>query len=203
MTRSGWQPTSNRLAGAATALSGLLFAGLILLGAAASPAAAASSSPRLSLTARSAAGHSPAIVLLATLKEAARSPGHKATLRGLTVTFSVHLEEFSGAPLLVLGSATTNSAGEARFTYKPTFAGRQALVAAAADSAGNTVASATTSYVAAGAVHPLARMAEAARPDGAIGKAVVGVLLAIVVLLWIVLVSVVVRARRGVVTART
>lgn len=201
MTRSGRQPRSYRPAAAITPLAGMLLAGLILLGAA-SPAAAANPARRLSLSARSVIGHSPAVVLLATLKQAASLPGHKAALRGLKVTFSVHLEEFSGSPLLVLGSAMTNSAGEARFTYKPTFAGRQALVATATDSVGNTVASATTSYIAIAAVHPLARMAEAARPDGAIGKVVVGVLLGIVVLLWIVLASVVVRAP-GVAAART
>ena len=183
---------------AAAVLGGILLAGLLVL-ATAGPAAAGGSSPHLALRARAVPGGQPAVELVARLGEPGAPVGGKATRAGgVTVTFSVHLPEFAGAPLLVLGSATTDRAGEARLTYRPTFTGRQALVATATGTTGATIAAATTSYSAAAAVHPLAGTAEAVRPDGTIGQVVVGVLLGVVVLLWIVLVSVVVRVHRQV-----
>jgi hypothetical protein len=189
---------------AAAVLAGLVLAGLLVV-ATAGPAAAGGSSPHLALRARAVPGGRPAVELVARLGEpgepgvpGAPAGGKASRAGGVTVTFSVHLPEFAGAPLLVLGSATTDRAGEARLTYRPTFTGRQALVATATGTTGATIAAATTSYSAPAAVHPLAGTAEAVRPDGTIGQVVVGVLLGVVVLLWIVLVSVVVRVHRHV-----
>ncbi|MHB1785684.1 MAG: hypothetical protein ACYCS7_05970, partial [Acidimicrobiales bacterium] len=98
----------------------------------------------------------------------------------------------------VLGWATTDDLGVASYTYHPTWTGRQSLVASATNAAGATLASATTSVAAASAAQPFAAGAEAVRPDGTIGRVVVGVLLAILALLWVVLVIVVVRVHRGV-----
>jgi hypothetical protein len=179
-------------------LGGLVLAGILVL-ATAGPAAAGGSSPHLALRAVAVPGGRPAVELVARLAEPGAPVGGKATRAGgVTVTFSVRVPEFAGAPLLVLGSSTTDRAGEARLTYRPTFTGRQALVATAADTTGATIAAATTTYSAPAAVHPLAGTAEAVRPDGAIGQVVVGVLLGVVVLLWVVLVSVVVRVHRQV-----
>ena len=179
-------------------LGGLVLAGLLVL-ATGGPAAAGGPSPHLALRAGAVPGARPAVELVARLGEPGAPAGGKAThAGGVTVTFSVRVPEFAGAPLLVLGSATTDRAGEARLTYRPTFTGRQALVATATDTTGATIAAATTTYSAPAAVHPLAGTAEAVRPDGTIGQVVVGVLLGVVVLLWVVLVSVVVRVHRHV-----
>ena len=177
-------------------LGAIALAGVLSLSAA-GPAAAGGPVPRLAVSARTVPGRPPAVELFARLGEPGEAtPGKKAALGGVTVTFSVHLPEFSGAPLLVLGSARTDAAGEAHLTYDPTFTGRQALVATATDAAGNSLATAAASYTATAAANPLAATAEAVRPDGTIGQVVVGVLLGIVALLWIVLVSVVVRVHR-------
>lgn len=180
----------------AAVLGAIALAGVLSLGTAGS-AAGSSPAPRLAVSARTVPGRPPAVELFARLGEPSEViSGKKTPLGGVTVTFSVHLPEFSGSPLLVLGSATTDAAGEAHLTYDPTFAGRQALVATATDALGNSLATAATSYTATAAANPLAATAEAVRPDGTIGQVVVGVLLGIVALLWIVLVSVVVRVHR-------
>ncbi len=186
-----------RRAGACALLAALALTGPLVL-AAASPAAAAPPALRLTLAAKPLARARPTVEVLARLAATPGGPGaaHRA-LEGVTVTFAVHLDEFAGAPLLTLGAATTDAAGDARLTYAPTFSGRQALVATATDTAGATLATATTSYRAIASVHPFAGSTEAIRPDGAIGRVVVGVLLGILALLWIVLVTVVVRVQRN------
>lgn len=199
MTRSPRRRGARGPAGAlgAALLGGSLAAAAVLGWAGA--AEAARPAPTLSLTARPAAHGAPAIELLARLAEpgGATAGATSASLGGVTISFSLHVQQLSGAPLLVLGSATTDAAGVASLDYEPTWTGRQSLVASATNAAGTTLGSATASFVAAGATHPLAGSAEAVRPDGTIGRVVVGVLLAIVALLWIVLVAVVVRVRRG------
>lgn len=162
--------------------------------------AQASTPPRtLSLT----TGHGPqggsSIELLARLAQPSGPAGTNAkSLSGVTVTFSIHLQEFSGSPLLVLGSATTDAKGAATFAYQPTWTGPQHLVAVATNQAGLTLASGATELTAKAAEHPFAGTVEAVRPDGTIGQVVVGVLLAIIALVWIVLIAVVVRVHRGV-----
>jgi hypothetical protein len=112
------------------------------------------------------------------------------------VSFSVHLSQFAGAPLLTLGTATTDARGVATFTYRPTWAGRQELVATVTTAAGTEVGS-TTAFTATSAVHPFAGTVQAARPDGTIGRWVAGVLLGIVASLWVALIAVVVRVNTG------
>ena len=195
MSRHGPRRRQLRPGVPAIILAAMVLAGMAWLSA--GPAAGAGRASRLAVSARPVPDRRPEVELIARLgAPGGATAGKKASLDGVTVTFSVHLLEFSGAPLLVLGSATTDAAGTARLDYDPTFTGRQALVATATDAAGNDLATATTSYTATAAAHPLAQTLEAVRPDGAIGHVVVGVLLGIVALLWIVLVSVVVRVHR-------
>ncbi len=197
MSRTGRRRLLFRRAGAWALPAARVLSGALVF-ASAHPAAAGAPAPRLTLQAKAVARDRPTVELLARLATPG-APGaatHRA-LGGVTVTFAVHLDEFATAPLLALGSATTDAAGEARLTYTPTFTGRQALVATATDAAGDSLATATTRYQATAAAHPLADGAEATRPDGVIGKVVVGVLLGLVALLWIVLVTVVVRVQRN------
>ncbi|MHB1599167.1 MAG: hypothetical protein ACYCXY_09860 [Acidimicrobiales bacterium] len=183
---------ARRAAGATDA--GALCAGAALAGAV--PAAAQGQPLSLSLAAAPVPRHSPAIELVARLAGGAGAA--HARLGGATVTFSVTVAQFSGSPLLVVGTATTDSRGEATVTYYPTWTGTQDLSASAASAAGSPLAAATASVVVTSAAHPFAGSVEATRPDGTIGQWVVGALLAILVLLWVVLVTVVVRVRRGV-----
>jgi len=183
---------------------GLLAGGLIALLLAAgatlglsSPAWAASQPTSLALRAEQAPHVPHEVELVATLTGPLGPSSKAVPLAGASVSFSVHLSEFAGAPLLTLGSATTNAAGEAILTYRPTWTGGQALVATATSSAGTTIASAATTFSATSATHPFAGTVQAVRPDGTIGRAVVGVLLAIVAALWIALIAVVVRVNRG------
>lgn len=85
----------------------------------------------------------------------------------------------------------------ATLAYRPTWTARQSFVATASDAAGATLASATASFVATSASHPFAGTVQALRPDGSIGRAVTGVLLGVVALLWIALLAVVVRVNLG------
>ena len=187
------------------ALGGALLAstvGVVLLAAGAtlglsSTAWAATRPPALTLRAEQATRDPHSIELVATLTGPVGASSDPAPLSGASVSFSVHLSEFAGAPLLSLGSATTNGAGEAVLTYSPTWTGRQGFVATATNAAGSTLASATTSFDASGAVHPFAGTVQAVRPDGTIGQATAGVLLAIVAVVWIVLIAVVVRLNLG------
>lgn len=173
----------------------------IALAAGAVPAGSASAAQRhetLQLSAERAPAGAKAVELSARLTEAGGT-GSAATrpVAGATVTFSLAATEFSGAPLLQLGTATTDGHGLATLSYVPSWRGRQELEASVADSSGNTLAEASTSYLAGAATAPLLAGAEAVRPDGTIGQVVVGVLLAIVAVLWIVLASVVVRLHRS------
>ncbi len=184
---------ARRAAGAA--LAGAALAGAAVL-AGAVPAAAQGRPLSLSLTAAPVPHHSPAVELVARLAGGAGAA--HARLGGASVTFSVAVAQFSGSPPLVVGTATTDSRGEARVTYYPTWTGAQDLSASAASAAGSPLASATADVVVTSAAHPFAGSGEATRPDGTIGQWVVRALLAILVLLWVVLVTVVVRVRRGV-----
>lgn len=174
-------------------LAALVAAIVVVLGAS-STAWAAASGPALRLVARQAPHDHGAVELIATLQMPASLPSSKAASpAGTQVSFSVHLSQFAGAPLLTLGTATTDAAGVASLAYRPTWTGHQALVATAANAAGTTVASATASFAATSATHPFAGTVQAVRPDGVIGRWAAGVLLAIVATLWVTLIAVVVR----------
>ncbi len=169
----------------------LMFLGTALgwAGVASAATSGSGSAPTLELHAENVAANPKVVRLVADL-----SPGGGVATAGVLVDFYIHASQFAGAPFLVhLGSATTDSAGAATFTYEPTWTGRQALVAKARDSSGNTIASAETTGFATTAVHPFAGTVQAVRPDGVIGQWVVGVLLGIIVLVWIALAATVVR----------
>ncbi len=190
-----WSCTSRPRPGRLLALAGGVI-GAVLVAALPLGTAASAAAPRASLTLSASAvtGGSPKVDLVARL---GRSSVRGAKLAGVKVTFSVEVTEFQGAPPLVLGSATTNASGTARITYEPTWTGAQHLVAAATTAAGSTLATGATTFTARSDVTPLANELQATRPDGGIGKVVVGTLLAIVVILWIVLITVFVRVRRS------
>ncbi len=177
-------------------LPALVAAIVVVLGA--SSTAWAATGPGLRLVARRAPHDHGAVELVATLQmPASVAPSKPASLAGAEVSFSVHLSEFSGAPLLALGTATTNGAGVATLAYRPTWTGHQALVATAANAAGTPLASATASFAATDATHAFAGTVQAVRPDGVIGRWVAGVLLAIVAMLWVTLIAVLVRVNLG------
>lgn len=158
-------------------------------------AGAVARGPSLQLVAKTAPHQHGAIMLVATLERPAkRTSAGPVPLAGYQVSFSVHVEQFSGAPLLALGSAATDAAGEATLTYRPTWTGSQALVATATSPGGSTLGPATASFTALSASHPFAGTVEASRPDGVIGRWVAGVLLGVLAILWVTLVGVVVRA---------
>ncbi|MCL4423619.1 MAG: hypothetical protein M1115_10760 [Actinobacteria bacterium] len=178
-------------------ISSLALAAVVVL-AWASPAWAGTTTPVLRLAAEVAPHDPGAVELLATLEQP-REPvsSGRVSLGGVSVSFSVRVEEFSGAPLLALGTAKTDAAGIAMLTYRPTWTGRQAFVATATNEAGTSLGSATTTFIAKSSPQSFAGTVEAVRPDGAIGQAVAGVLLSIVALIWIVLLAVVVRVNLG------
>ena len=202
---TGQAPHARRVALAGGLLAGGLMAVLLAVGATlvfASPAWGTTQPFGLALRAEQAPRDPHGIELVATLTGPVGPTSKPGSRAGDSVSFSVHLTQFAGAPLLTLGSATTNAAGEAVLTYRPTWTGRQALVAIATNTSGTTLASATTTFSAASAAHPFAGTVQALRPDGTIGRAVAGVLLAIVAVLWITLIAVVVRVNLGLAARR-
>jgi len=108
----------------------------------------------------------------------------------------VHVEEFSGAPVLLIGTATTNAAGVASIIYQPTWAGTQNFVATALDATGTPLAT-TSLSVNAARTDPFAGPVESLRPDGVIGRWVIVVLLSLVIGVWITLITLVVRVQQG------
>ena len=170
-------------------LAGLSGVVLLSVAAAALPAAA-SSGATLALTSGSPASHQ-GVELTAQVATAPATP-----LSGTTVNFYVHVEEFAGAPLLLVGSATTNAAGVASITYQPTWAGTQNFEASAVDSSGTVLATSSLTVQAA-RTDPFAGAVESLRPDGLIGRWVVLVLLALVIGVWLTLIALVVRVQQG------
>lgn len=127
----------------------------------------------------------------------ARVVGSVATpVTGVTVNFYVHLAEFAGSPVLLVGSGVTNADGVATFTYQPTWAGTQNFVASALDASGSVLASSTLKVQAA-RTDPFAGAVQSVRPDGLIGRWVILVLLALVIGVWITLLALVVRVQQG------
>lgn len=178
---------------------GVLAVATAAVGLGSTPTAlAATRAPTLRLVAAPPPHEHRAVELVATLERPGPT-GNAAMLPavGDHVSFSVRVSEFAGAPLLALGSATTNSSGVATLTYQPSWTGQQVFVATATNAAGTPLASARASFDATTSVQGFAGTVEAVRPDGGIGRAVAGTLLAIVAILWIALVGVVVRVKLG------
>ncbi|NNN00257.1 MAG: hypothetical protein HKL86_00315 [Acidimicrobiaceae bacterium] len=162
---------------------------LLGVGVAALPAAA-SADVSLALSSASPSSHQ-GVQLSAQVARASAT-----SVTGLTVDFYVHVEEFAGAPLLEIGSGTTNTAGVATITYQPTWAGTQNFVASAFDPSGAVLATSSLSVQAARS-DPFAGAVQSLRPDGLIGRWVVFVLLALVIGVWITLLALVVRVQQG------
>lgn len=161
------------------------------------PAAWASSAPgALELSARPTPGHPKTVELTAAFAGPASS--EPASIAGATVSFSVQVGEFAGAPALAIGAARTDAAGVATLVYRPTWRGRQVFIATATTATGKVAGTAKASLVVTAATHAFAGTVQAARPDGIIGRWVAGVLLGIVATVWIVLAAVVVRVNLAV-----
>lgn len=173
-------------------LVGLGGAMLVTVACAALPAAAASTGTNgsLALTSGIPPSHQ-GVELAAQVAGSAAAP-----MNGVTVNFYVHVEEFAGAPVLLIGSATTNAVGVASVTYQPTWAGTQNFVASAVDNSGAVLASSSLTVQAA-RTDPFAGAVQSLRPDGLIGRWVVLVLLALVIGVWITLLALVVRVQQG------
>ncbi len=163
---------------------------LLLSVAMASLPAGASSGTALALTSSSPASHQ-GVELTAKVTSAATTP-----IAGTIVNFYVHVEEFVGAPVLLIGSTTTNVAGVASITFQPTWAGTQNFEATVVDSAGTTLAT-TSLTVEAARTDQFAGPVQSLRPDGLIGRWVVFVLLSLVIGVWLTLIALVVRVQQG------
>ena len=170
------------------ALAGLGGVLLLSVAALAIPAAALTGTT-LALTSGSPASHH-GVELTAQVATAA------TPMAGTTVNFYVHVEEFAGAPVLLIGTATTNAAGLASITYQPTWAGTQNFVASAQDGSGAVLAT-TSLTVQAARTDPFAGAVQSLRPDGLIGRWVVFVLLSLVIGVWLTLIALVVRVQQG------
>ena len=170
------------------ALAGLGVVLLLSVAALAIPAAA-STGTTLALTLGSPASHH-GVELTAQVATAA------VPMAGSTVNFYVHVEEFAGAPELLIGTATTNAEGLASITYQPTWAGTQNFVASAQDSSGAVLAT-TSLTVQAARTDSFAGGVQSLRPDGLIGRWVVFVLLSLVIGVWLTLITLVVRVQQG------
>ena len=178
---------------ATRALAGLSGVVLLSVAAAALPAAA-STGATIALTSGSPASHR-GVELTAQVASAAAAP-----MADTTVNFYVHVEEFAGAPLLEIGTETTDTAGVATIVYQPTWAGTQNFTASAVDSSGAVLAT-TSLTVQAARTDPFAGAVESLRPDGLIGRWTVLVLLALVIGVWLTLIALVVRVQQGPVKA--
>lgn len=184
-------------------LAAALGAVVLGTGGSASAASAASAAPSLTLTAREVGPHQApgaraGVELIARVAGPLRPTDSRrpASRAGVVIDFSLHLQEFSGAPLLGLGTATTNRSGVAVLAYQPTWSGRQDLQASVGSVPGAAQIRATTSIVAT-ATDPFGGTVEATRPDGMIGRWVVAALLALLVFVWVTLFTLVARVRRG------
>ena len=173
---------------AVRALAGLAALVLLAVAGAALPAAAATGTT-LALSSTSPATHQGVELTARVATDAAPMPG-------ATVNFYVHVEEFAGAPELLIGTATTDSAGVASITYQPTWAGTQNFVASALDGSGAVLATASLAVQAA-RTDPFAGAVQSLRPDGLIGRWVVLVLLSLVIGMWLTLIALVVRVQQG------
>ena len=174
---------------ATRALAGL--SGVVLLSVAAiALPAAASTGASLALTSGSPVSHR-GVELSAQVATAGATP--KA---GTIVNFYLHVEEFAGSPVLLIGTAATDADGIASITYQPTWAGTQNFVASVVDSTGAVLAS-TSLTVQAARTDPFAGAVESVRPDGLIGRWVVLVLLSLVIGVWLTLIALVVRVQQG------
>jgi len=109
-------------------------------------------------------------------------------LSGQQVMFFVHTAEFSGQGWMSVGSASTNSSGEATYTYTPTWTGATQFGAAVGSGASITTPTAVKSFqVLRDPTGVPKSVIEYARPMGSTGGVLVKSLLAIVIILWITL----------------
>jgi hypothetical protein len=164
---------------------GAAFGGALILVAVAFALPAAASGPSVALRASTPSGGGVALTAQVASVDAP-----------VTVDYYVHLEEFSGAPLLLIGSSTTNAAGVATDVYQPTWSGPQNFVATVVAPSG-TVLATTSLTVQAAKTDPFAGSVQSLRPDGLIGRWVVVALLALLLAMWITLLAVIVRVQQG------
>lgn len=163
---------------------------LVALVSATWPMTMASGDASLTLTSSTPASHQ-GVELSARVADTTAAPAP-----GVTVNFYVRVEEFAGAPALLIGSAPTSAAGVAVITYQPTWAGTQNFVASALSRTGSVLASSSLTVDAA-RTDPFAGAVQSLRPDGLIGRWVVLVLLALVIGVWVTLLALVVRVQQG------
>ena len=107
---------------------------------------------------------------------------------GQKVTFFVDSQEFSGHSWMAVGSASTNSSGDATYTYTPTWTGTTEF--GAAIGSGNSIAAPTAveSFQVLKDPTGVPQSAiEYPRPLGSTGGALVKTLLGIVAIVWILL----------------
>lgn len=107
---------------------------------------------------------------------------------GEKVTFFVDSQEFSGHSWMAVGSATTNSSGNASYTYTPTWTGTTEFGAAIGSGTSATAPTAVESFQVLKDPTGVPQSAiEYARPMGSTGGVLVKALLAIVAIVWILL----------------
>ena len=157
-----------------------------------SNAGASNPSSTLTLAAYPTA-HDPHQIELVANVRLSGAPSSGSTSAGDLVVYSVRLRQFTGSPLLSLGSSLTDVTGRATLLYQPTWTGNQLLVATVSNAAGAVFASTTDRFIASVATRPFAGAIQSTRPDGTLGRVVAGVLLVAVAAIWIALISIVVR----------
>ncbi|MDA8271658.1 MAG: hypothetical protein M0Z39_09715 [Actinomycetota bacterium] len=107
---------------------------------------------------------------------------------GQKVTFFVDSQEFSGHSWMAVGSATTNSSGDATYTYTPTWTGTTEFGAAIGSGTSVAAPTAVESFQVLKDPTGVPESAiEYARPMGSIGGVLVKALLGIVAIVWILL----------------
>ncbi len=179
--------------GAGIATGGMLFvAALLALPGVIAPAFAAGSTGAPSaLHVTVSAGNSGSLILSATDSDGAAptQPVH----------FFVTTSLFGGAKLVPIGVA--HSYGGFALSYKPTVTGRQTFTAEILDSSGAVLSSGTSSFLVTTRTAMFSPSeTNAPKPLASFGRGMVGVLLAIVGLIWLTLIVTLVRVTRG--TAR-
>lgn len=111
-----------------------------------------------------------------------------SAVSGQKVAFFVQTQEFSGHGWMSVGSASTNSSGEATYTYTPTWTGATRFGAALGSDASVTAPTVVKSFqVLRDPTGVPQSVIEYARPLGSTGGVLVKSLLAIVAILWITL----------------
>ena len=168
----------------------VLLAGGISLAAARPAAAAARTAPKPAVVKVTGADSARGVQLTATVADAHGTPVAEATVR----FFELTTEFGPDGQLVPLGSAVTSKTGVARLTYQPAVTGTQRFVASYPGGPAAGQASASVGVLVTSAHSPYSPAP--GKPFAAIGKALDGVLLTVVVLILITLVVQVERVRR-------